>query len=253
MPAAAPSRNTARRRLVLDLLARRPAGGPVPVLAPVASWNPAVQGLRDWLGAKLITDYSALGGPPLDADAVRGYLCDDVADPATRARWDPVRALLGTKAPAGQALGSPLMVGLARAIYNPRPGELAGTVRDPAGLCSPALADRAAVESLLFDAFIPAAYRPPTGGRWTAEQAEEWLVFLARHLEQTIGNPDLAWWQLRRTALPTRGSRSNRRKNNEYRCPAGMRPGPPISLPVRPVLRRRPRDACAAPGTGWSG
>lgn len=59
------------------------------------------------------------------------------------------------------------MVGLARAIYNPRPGELAGTLRDPAELCNPALQDRMAVESLLFDAFIPAAYRPSTllGGR----------------------------------------------------------------------------------------
>ena len=35
---------------------------------------------------------------------------------------------------------TPLMVGLARAIYNPRPGELAGTLRDPAELCDPALA-----------------------------------------------------------------------------------------------------------------
>ena len=92
------------------------------------------------------------------------------------------------------------MVGLARAIYNPRPGELAGTLHDPAELCSPALADRAAVESLLFDAFIPAAYRHGPAGRWTAQQAETWLVFLARHLERTIGSPDLAWWQLLRAA-----------------------------------------------------
>ena len=98
---------------------------------------------------------------PLDAEAVRIYLCDDAADPAARARWNPVLAVLGTEVPAGQALATPLMVGPARGIYNPRPDELAGTVRDPAELCSPALADRAAVESLLFDAFIPAAYRPP--------------------------------------------------------------------------------------------
>ena len=70
--------------------------------------------------------------------------------------------------PAGQALSMPLMVGLARAIYNARPGELAGTLRDPAELCSPALADRTAVESLLFDAFIPAAYRHDTERRWKA-------------------------------------------------------------------------------------
>ena len=213
-------------RLVLDLLARRASGGPVPFLASVASWNPAAQDLRDWLAAQLLIDHPALADPPpagrteptqaaallasglilpildgldeipeqvrgpaisrindalrpgeqvvvtcrtqqyrdavrpqggvevtlraaaavqlrpLDADAVRGYLCDDAAGPVARARWDPVLAVLGTEAPAGQALGTPLMVGLARAIYNPRPGELAGTLRDPAELCSPALADR---------------------------------------------------------------------------------------------------------------
>jgi hypothetical protein len=63
-------------------------------------------------------------------------------------------------------------------------------------LCSPAPADRSAVESLLFDAFIPAAYRNDPAGRWKAQDAERWLVFLARHLERTIASPDLAWWQL---------------------------------------------------------
>jgi hypothetical protein len=139
---------------------------------------------------------------PLDADAVRDYLCDDAAGPAARARWAPVLAVLGTGAPAAQALGTPLMVGLARTIYDPMPGEQAGTLRDPAELCNPALRDRVAVESLLFDAFIPAAYRPHTAGRWTAQQAEPWLVFLARHLEQTIGSPDLAWWQLKKAVPP---------------------------------------------------
>ena len=141
---------------------------------------------------------------PLDAEAVRGYLRDDAAGPVARARWDPVLAVLGTEAPAGQALSTPLMVGLARAIYNPRPGELAGILRDPAELCNPALADRAAVESLLFDAFIPAAYRHDPAGRWKAQDAERWLVFLARHLERTIGSPDLAWWQLRHAAPRSR-------------------------------------------------
>jgi NACHT domain len=267
-------------RLVLDLLARRVAGGPIPILASLASWNPADQDLRDWLGAQLLIDHSALAaappadrqepsraaalltsglilpildgldeipeevrGPaisrindtlrpgeqlvvtcrsqqyrnavrppggvevtlraapavelrPLDAEAVRGYLCDDAAGPVTKARWDPVLDVLGTDAPAGRALTTPLMVGLARAIYNPRPGELAGGLRDPAELFSLALADRAAVESLLFDAFIPAAYRREPADRWKAQDAERWLVFLARHLEGTIVGPDLAWWQL---------------------------------------------------------
>jgi NACHT domain len=265
-------------RLVLDLLARRVGGGPVPFLVSIASWNPAAQDLRDWLGAQLIIDHPALASPspageptlaagllasrlilpildgldeipeqvrgpaisrindalrpgeqvvvtcrsaeyrdavrpqgslgvtlraaaavqlhPLDGCAVRDYLFDDAAGPDARARWDPVFAVLGTEAPAGQALSTPLMVGLARAIYNPRPGELAGTLPNPADLCKPGLADREAVESLLFDAFIPAAYRHHTAGRWKAQDVKRWLVFLARHLERTIGSPNLAWWQL---------------------------------------------------------
>ena len=133
---------------------------------------------------------------PLDVHAVQSYLSEDAAGPAGRARWGPVLDALGTEAPVGQALTTPLMVGLARAMYNPRPGELAATFRDPAELCSPTLADRIAVESLLFDAFIPAAYRHNLDGRWKAQDAERWLVFLARHLEFTIAGPDLAWWQL---------------------------------------------------------
>jgi NACHT domain len=280
-------------RLVVDLLARRATGGPVPFLTSIASWNPVEEDLRDWLGAQLLIDHPALGIPPadraeptraaallasglilpvldgldeipekvrgpaigrinealrpgeqvvvtsrirqyrdavrpqegievtvraaaaielrpLDVAVVRRYLCDDAAGPVARARWDPVFAVLGTDAPAGQALRTPLMVGLARAIYNPRPGELAGALRDPAELCVPALGDQTEAESLLYDAFIPAAYRDHTAGRWTPRQAERWLVLLARHLEQTIGNPDLAWWQLNvfvSARAPARGTR----------------------------------------------
>ena len=271
-------------RLVLDLLARRAEGDPVPFLTSVASWDPTTQDLWSWLSAQLQIDHPALASPspegrteltraetllasalvlpildgldeipeqvrgpaisrinlalrpgeqivvtcrskeyrdavrpeggaevtlrgaaavelrPLAADVVRGYVVDDAAGPLTKARWDPVLALLGTAAPAGQALRTPLMVGLACAIYNPRPDELVGALRDPAELCSPALTDQAAVESLQFDAFIPAAYRSDPTGRWKAHDAERWLVFLARHLEHTIASPDLAWWQMRKAA-----------------------------------------------------
>ena len=50
-------------RLVLDLLTRRTGGGRVPILASVASWNPAEQDLRGWLGAQLLIDHPALAGP----------------------------------------------------------------------------------------------------------------------------------------------------------------------------------------------
>jgi hypothetical protein len=46
--------------LVLDLLADRARGGPVPVLASLASWNPEEQDLHSWLSAQLAIDYPAL-------------------------------------------------------------------------------------------------------------------------------------------------------------------------------------------------
>lgn len=131
---------------------------------------------------------------PLDAADVSRYLCDDFGGVGASARWDPVLATHGIQAPAGQALVTPLMLSLARTIYNPRPGERTAELHDPAELCR--FQDRAALEAHLFDAFIPAAYRSRPPGRWDARQAETWLVFLARHLETTIGSPDLAWWQL---------------------------------------------------------
>jgi hypothetical protein len=79
---------------------------------------------------------------------------------------------------------------------------LAGELRKPEELCGPAMTDRTVVESLLFDAFIPAAYRNDLAGQWEAQDVEKWLVFLARHLERRIASPDLAWWQLRRAVPP---------------------------------------------------
>ena len=268
-------------RLVLDLLARRGSGGPVPFLASVASWDPTAQDLRSWLGSQLMIDHPALAGPlqegiiqptraaalltsglilpildgldeiservrgpaisrindalrpgerivvtcrsdeyreavrpeagvevtlraaaavqlrPLEADDIRRYLSDDAAGPVAKARWGPVFAELGTEAPAGQALSTPLMVGLARSIYNPRPGELAGILPDPKELCSPALSDCSAVEALLFNAFVPAAYRHSPVNRWNTQSVQKWLTFLALHLERRITSPDLALWQLR--------------------------------------------------------
>ena len=131
---------------------------------------------------------------PLDTADVSRYLRDDFGGVGASARWDPVLAILGTPAPAAQALVTPLMLSLTRTIYNPRPGERSAELHDPAELCR--FQDQAAVEAHVFDAFIPAAYRSRPSCRWDARQAEAWLAFLARHLETTIGSPDLAWWQL---------------------------------------------------------
>ncbi|WP_328869439.1 NACHT domain-containing protein [Streptomyces sp. NBC_00287] len=145
---------------------------------------------------------------PLEAPAIAAYLQRDAGgqDSAT-ARWAPVIRLLGTDAPVARALTSPLMLFLARTVYNPRPGERVTELPTPADLCDELrFPDTAAVRSHLFDAYVPAAYRPHPSYpcRWSAEQAEEALRCLARHLQHTLGgSTDLAWWQLRR-ALPRR-------------------------------------------------
>ncbi|MFJ9563204.1 hypothetical protein ACIRQQ_24550 [Streptomyces fuscichromogenes] len=48
-------------RFVLARLAARRPGGPVPVLFPLAGWDPLRTGLRDWLADRLAADYRPLG------------------------------------------------------------------------------------------------------------------------------------------------------------------------------------------------
>jgi tetratricopeptide (TPR) repeat protein len=138
---------------------------------------------------------------PLAPAVVAAYLRHGAPTTSAATRWRPVLDALGTQAPVSQALTTPLMAGLAHAIYNPRPGEGTGDLPDPAELRSPLLRARDEVEAHLFDAFIRASYRSARG-RWRAAQAEQWLVFLARYLEYVADSPDLAWWELWRAAPP---------------------------------------------------
>ncbi|MER5472784.1 NACHT domain-containing protein [Streptomyces sp. NPDC002685] len=282
-------------RLMLALVAERAEGSPVPVLFPLASWNPTEETLESWMAQRLARDYSGLGAPesgpadhsgqvsharallehrlilpvldgfdeipepfrataldainaalplgqplvlssrvteygdtlapahgvpvmlcgaaavelrPLDAADIADYLRRDAGGRGTTAaaRWDPVIRLLGTDAPVARALTTPLMLFLARTVYNPRSGEHATVLPTPADLCDPARFPRTAdVRAHLFDAFVPAAYRPHPQYpcRWSPQQAERSLRYLARHLQHTLGGSgDLAWWQLRRTLPP---------------------------------------------------
>ncbi|WP_435270176.1 hypothetical protein [Streptomyces sp. 1222.5] len=50
-------------RFVLGRPAARQAGGPVPVIFPMAGWDPLRTGLRDWLAARLAADYHPLAAP----------------------------------------------------------------------------------------------------------------------------------------------------------------------------------------------
>ncbi|WP_432838283.1 NACHT domain-containing protein [Dactylosporangium sp. CA-092794] len=112
-------------------------------------------------------------------------------------RWKPVIAHLRAQ-PDGalaQALATPLMVYLARTVYSP--------VRaDPADLVT--VTDANAIQQHLLRAYLPAVYGPGTPIRdddlpaqrdYAPQQAERWLAFLARHLDQQRTR-DLAWWHL---------------------------------------------------------
>jgi hypothetical protein len=102
--------------------------------------------------------------------------------------------------PVGVALRSPLLVSMASTIYNPRPGEDAGSLPDPARLCDTGrFRTVEQIETHLFGAFIPAAYR--RSRVWAVGPAERYIAFLARHLRDDCGGTtELAWWQLRRSA-----------------------------------------------------
>jgi hypothetical protein len=285
-------------RLVLDLLAKRAPGDPVPVLVSLAGWNPADEDedLAAWLTRRLILNYQGLDDPappgagavsraralldqrlllpildgldelpealwsravtrlndwlpprqglivasrtaayrlattpadpegalpvrvwgtagiilrPVTPEAVRAYLRRDAGSEPAAARWDPVLATLGTSAPVAQAFRSPLLVSLARTIYNPRPDQHTGPLPDPAKLCNTTrMPTCEAIQAHLFDEFVPAAYRPhPDPARnpsWSAAQAKAWLVFLARHLDHDRnGTTDIAWWELYRAISPS--------------------------------------------------
>ncbi|MFJ8828115.1 trypsin-like peptidase domain-containing protein [Streptomyces sp. NPDC102467] len=175
--------------------------------------------MLDPLASKVLATYLRRASPPAPGGDERSTA------------WEPVLAALDGQ-PRGEgarnvaeALSTPLMVALARTVYRrahtqqperaPQPKELLDAARFPTS---------AAVENYLLSAFVPAAYDPPLTGsrsagagkrpqpsqrRWDAERAQDWLSYLARHLDQLglLGRNkgheedkntvrDLAWWEL---------------------------------------------------------
>jgi len=129
---------------------------------------------------------------PLDLSDVRAYLQEATEAPADR--WRPVLDDLDADpgGPLAQALTNPLMVWLARTVYeqgSTQPGELADHGR---------FADRDAIEGHLLAGFVPAAYASPgvkRGFRCSPAQAQRWLGFLA-HWQSREDTPDITWWRL---------------------------------------------------------
>jgi hypothetical protein len=173
-----------------------PPGQPVLVTCRTREYQEAVRP-ADGLEVTL-RGAAAIQIDPLDPPTIARYLQADAGGPIAKTRWNPVISILGSNAPIAQAMTTPLMVSLARLIYNPRPDERVGELRDPAELCGSTMTSCSVVEEHLFDAFIRAAYRrQDKETRWTAARAETYLMFIARLLEYDFKSPNLAWWELR--------------------------------------------------------
>lgn len=123
--------------------------------------------------------------------------------------WEDVLQRLGNgdvqeSEPLAQALRTPLMVTLARAMYTEAPGrrpaELLDAVRFPT-------TDR--LEEHLLAGFVPAVYRHRAAEHDDAghrqrnrdpHQVQRWLGHLAQSMTQSVrGRQDLAWWRLGHT------------------------------------------------------
>ncbi|WFB05602.1 NACHT domain-containing protein [Streptomyces sp. LX-29] len=142
----------------------------------------------------------------LDAETVRARLCKGTSDDFLAQRWQPVTAQLSdVTRPVTLALSTPLMASLAAEIYTPRPGEPISRVPLPVDLIidpdTGTPRTRAEIENQLLAGFVPAAYRAGAT-RWTAEEAERGLQFVADHLKNNVGGTtDIEWWKLHR-AVP---------------------------------------------------
>ncbi|MCX2729802.1 NTPase [Saccharopolyspora sp. NFXS83] len=123
-------------------------------------------------------------------------------DGSTWTKWGPVLERLREHPDApgcrelGAALSSPLMVWLARTIYQygNDPQELLDTTR---------FGTREAVEDHLLSSLVPTVFDPRPGGHseaasreWNPENVEHWLGRLARHLQRLGDTQDLAWWEI---------------------------------------------------------
>ncbi|MGH3828044.1 MAG: NACHT domain-containing protein, partial [Pseudonocardiaceae bacterium] len=132
----------------------------------------------------ILTRAAVLEIEPVDLEDAATFLM--TAGTTAQDRWCPVLDHLRSHrdVPLARALASPLMVSLARTVY-------ATPASNPAELLN--FPDQAEVEHHLLEAFIPAAYRhappapgtpsTPDRGRYSPEQARQWLTFLARHLD----------------------------------------------------------------------
>jgi hypothetical protein len=175
---------------VLALLRRRRADDPVPVYLPVSSWQPARQPLLDWtagqLGCRSARELRTLAGG-------RGlfFVLDGVGESAgvgesgARAAGDVFAAL-------GRDLGGDGFVLACRsdAYHSAHPAPARAVVATVAPL-PPGGSEQAGLVA------SGAAVERQVLGRWApAGSAGARVAFLARHLGQSGGGTDIAWWRL---------------------------------------------------------
>ncbi|MFC4054382.1 NACHT domain-containing protein [Actinomadura syzygii] len=133
---------------------------------------------------------------PLRPREVVDFLRKKVPHGSHAQRWEPLLAALegGADQPLSQALSVPLMVSLARTVYDSPssdPADLTDRQRFP---------DKEAVEEHLLEKFVTAAFGGTAGDparTARAERARERLAFLARHMDD-LGSRDLRWWAIAR-------------------------------------------------------
>jgi hypothetical protein len=122
---------------------------------------------------------------PVDTATAADYLVR--SGTADTSRWQPVLRALRDPVPnpCQQALRNPLLLSLARTVYQ-------APTADPAELTRYASAEE--VEDRLLDGLVPAVYGR-TQADITAADAHRWLSFLADHL-QLLGPASIGWWRL---------------------------------------------------------
>lgn len=187
---------TSARPLAIAEISRVWGGRPLILTCRTAEFELAVKDGRPVAGAAVIEL------EPVPIDDRLAYFREGEA--VGQSRWDKVAAAMrgGTDRELDEALSTPLMVSLARVVYqDDDPGEILDRKRFP---------DRHAIEDRLLDALLPIAYGARTShassivastrmrNRWSEAQARRWLTFLAQDLTRR-STRDIAWWELYRS------------------------------------------------------
>ena len=186
----------ARSRAIAEINDELKPGERLIITSRIAEYRAAT---RPATGPEITLAAAAIELCPLEVQDAFTYLRQSAGGPRSASRWEKVFSELARSKALTQVLTNPLMVGLARAIYNPKPDEQPPHLPDPAELC--ALGNRQSIEDHLLDAFIPAAFRPTRGQsrirrEWNPQLAEKWLTFLADYLERVVREPGFSWWDL---------------------------------------------------------